>query len=140
MSDVQFPLGLRGEQTIVVGDGLTVPSIAPAFTGFADMPPVFVTAYMVGFVEWTCVEALRPYLGAHQRTVGTHVDMSHAAATPVGMRVSATVELVSVEGRKLRFKVECRDEVDVIGSGFHERAIIDFDKFMQRVQRKGGDA
>ncbi|MEI2734799.1 MAG: thioesterase family protein [Rhodoblastus sp.] len=140
MSDVQFPLGLRGEQTIVVGDGLTVPSIAPAFTGFADMPPVFATAYMVGFVEWTCVEALRPYLGAHQRTVGTHVDMSHAAATPVGMRVSATVELVSVEGRKLRFKVECRDEVDVIGSGFHERAIIDFDKFMQRVQRKGGDA
>lgn len=140
MSDVQFPLGLRGEQTIVVGDGLTVPSIAPAFTGFADMPPVFATAYMVGFVEWTCVEALRPYLGAHQRTVGTHVDMSHAAATPVGMRVSATVELVSVEGRKLRFKVECRDEVDVIGSGFHERAIIDFDKFMQRVQRKGADA
>lgn len=140
MSDVQLPLGLRGEQTIVVGDGLTVPSIAPAFTGFADMPPVFATAYMVGFVEWTCVEALRPYLGAHQRTVGTHVDMSHAAATPVGMRVSATVELVSVEGRKLRFKVECRDEVDVIGSGFHERAIIDFDKFMQRVQRKGGDA
>lgn len=140
MSDVQFPLGLRGERTIVVGDGLTVPSIAPAFTGFADMPPVFATAYMVGFVEWTCVEALRPYLGAHQRTVGTHVDMSHAAATPVGMRVSATVELVSVEGRKLRFKVECRDEVDVIGSGFHERAIIDFDKFMQRVQRKGGDA
>jgi len=140
MSDVQFPLGLRGERTIVVGDGLTVPSIAPAFTGFADMPPVFVTAYMVGFVEWTCVEALRPYLGAHQRTVGTHVDMSHAAATPVGMRVSATVELVSVEGRKLRFKVECRDEVDVIGSGFHERAIIDFDKFMQRVQRKGGGA
>ena len=140
MSDVQFPLGLRGEQTIVVGDGLTVPSVAPAFTGFADMPPVFATAYMVGFVEWTCVEALRPYLGAHQRTVGTHVDMSHAAATPVGMRVSATVELVSVEGRKLRFKVECRDEVDVIGSGFHERAIIDFDKFMQRVQRKGGDA
>ena len=140
MSDVQFPLGLRGEQTIVVGDGLTVPSIAPAFTGFADMPPVFATAYMVGFVEWTCVEALRPYLGAHQRTVGTHVDMSHAAATPVGMRVSATVELVSVEGRKLRFKVECRDEVDVIGSGFHERAIIDFDKFMQRVQRKVGGA
>lgn len=140
MSDVQFPLGLRGEQTIVVGDGLTVPSIAPAFTGFADMPPVFATAYMVGFVEWTCVEALRPYLGAHQRTVGTHVDMSHAAATPVGMRVSATVELVSVEGRKLRFKVECRDEVDVIGSGFHERAITDFDKFMQRVQRKGADA
>lgn len=140
MSDVQFPLGLRGERTIVVGDGLTVPSVAPAFTGFADMPPVFATAYMVGFVEWTCVEALRPYLGAHQRTVGTHVDMSHAAATPVGMRVSATVELVSVEGRKLRFKVECRDEVDVIGSGFHERAIIDFDKFMQRVQRKGGGA
>lgn len=138
MSDNIIHLGLRYERTIAVDAPLTVPSVAAAFTGFADMPPVFATAFMVGFVEWACIEALRPYLDAHQRTVGTHVDMTHVAATPIGMKVTAAVELVAVEGRSLRFKVECRDDVEVIGQGFHERAIIDADKFMQRVRRKGG--
>lgn len=91
---------------------------------------------MVAFVEWTCIEALRPYLDEGERTVGTHVDMSHLAATPVGMKVVATVELVAVEGRKLRFKVECRDEEDVIGAGFHERAIIDVARFMNKMSKK----
>lgn len=138
MFDTQLPIGLQHAQTICVEECLTVPFVAPVFTGFADMPPVFATAFMIGFVEWTCVEALRLHLGPHQRTVGTHVDMSHAAATPVGMKVSTAVELVAVEGKKLRFKVECRDEADVIGCGFHERVIVDFDKFMQRVERKRG--
>ena len=67
------------------------------------MPPVLATACMVGFVETTCMEALVPYLAPGQKTVGIHVDLSHVAATPVGMRVTARVELVAVEGRKLRF-------------------------------------
>lgn len=129
--------GLRHAQTIVVSHALTVPAVSAAFTGFADMPPVFATALMIGFVEWACIEALRPYRGAHQRTVGTHVDLSHIAATPVGMEVTAEVELVAVEGRRLRFRVECRDSVEMIGRGFHERAIIDGDKFVERVRRKG---
>lgn len=61
--------GLRHVQSIQVDDRLTVPAVAPAFTGFADMPPVFATAFLVGFVEWTCIEALRPYLGPAQKTV-----------------------------------------------------------------------
>jgi fluoroacetyl-CoA thioesterase len=129
--------GLRRTQAMTVGEALTVPAVAAAFTGFADMPPVFATAFMVGFVEWTCIEALRPYLGPHQRTVGTRVEMGHTAATPVGMQVTAEVELVAVEGRRLRFRVVCRDAVEEIGSGFHERAVIDHDKFLQRVGRKG---
>lgn len=129
--------GLRHAQTIVVSHALTVPAVSAAFTGFADMPPVFATALMIGFVEWACIEALRPYRGAHQRIVGTHVDLSHIAATPVGMEVTAEVELVAVEGRRLRFRVECRDSVEMIGRGFHERAIIDGDKFVERVRRKG---
>lgn len=67
------------------------------------MPAVFATAFMVGFVEWTCIEALRPYLAGHQRTVGTHVDMNHKAATSIGMQVTAEVELLAVEGRRRRF-------------------------------------
>jgi fluoroacetyl-CoA thioesterase len=65
--------GLRHTQAITLGEALTVSAVSVAFTGFADMPPVFATAFMVGLVEWACIEALRPYLAAHQRTAGTHV-------------------------------------------------------------------
>ncbi|MDR0244233.1 MAG: thioesterase family protein [Burkholderia sp.] len=131
-----IPSGLRHAQTIVVDDSLTVPAVSNAFTGFVDMPPVFATAYLVGFVEWTCVEALRPYLDPSQRTVGTHVDLSHCAATPVGMQVTAEIELVEIEGKRLTFRILCRDEVDVICEGRHERFIVDAEKFVRRVASK----
>lgn len=135
-ADPCLPLGLRHTQQLVVDRSLTVPAVSLAFTGFGDMPPVFATAFMVGFVEWTCVEALRDHLAAGQKTVGTHIDVSHVAATPVGMTVTAEVELVEVDGRTLRFRVSCRDEAGLIGEGFHERAIVDHDRFMQRVNAK----
>jgi fluoroacetyl-CoA thioesterase len=128
--------GLRHVETLRVDQSLTVPSVSPAFASFADMPPVLATALMVGFIEWTCIEALKPYLDEGERTVGTHVDVSHVAATPVGMIATAEVELVAVEGRKLRFRVSCRDEGGLIGEGFHERAVIDLDKFMARLSAK----
>ncbi|MGQ0656105.1 MAG: thioesterase family protein [Betaproteobacteria bacterium] len=121
---------------MVVDAGLTVPSVSTAFGAFQDMPPVFATAFMVGFVEATCIEALRPYLAAGQHTVGIHVDLSHSTATPIGMTVTADVELIAVEGRRLRFKIECRDQTEAIGSGFHERAILDAAKFHARVEGK----
>jgi fluoroacetyl-CoA thioesterase len=130
------PVGLRHRQSVVVGAALTVPNVSTAFGSFQDMPPVFATAFMVGFVEATCIEALKPYLAEGQHTVGIHVDLSHRAATPIGMTVTADVELIAAEGRRLRFKVECRDEVEAIGSGFHERAIIDTAKFLARVEEK----
>src|SRR5262245_20000128 len=129
--------GIRHTQTLRVDQSLTVPAVSPAFP-FDDMPPVFATAFMVGFIEWACIDALRPYLDAKERTVCTHVDVSHVAATPVGLTVTAEVELVSVEGRKLRFKVACRDDKGPIGDGFHERAVIDLARFMERVAAKSG--
>ena len=72
--------------------------------------------------------------------MGTHVDVSHVAATPVGMTVVAEVELVEIQGRKLRFKVSCRDDVDVFSTGFHERAVIDYLKFTARVAEKAAKA
>lgn len=113
----------------------TVPQLAEWPT-LADMPAVFATAMMVGFMEQTCVEALRPYLDRGQRSVGTHVDMSHVAATPVGMVVEARVELVEVRGRSLMFKVACSDEAGLIGEGMHRRAIIDLQRFEDRVAAK----
>jgi fluoroacetyl-CoA thioesterase len=130
------PVGLTYRKTIVVDASLTVPALAASVGDLSDMPPVFATAYLVAFVEAACIEALKQHLAAHQRTVGIHVDMSHTAATPIGMQVTAAVELVAVEGRRLRFTVECRDDVETIGIGTHERAIIDAAKFLARIDRK----
>jgi fluoroacetyl-CoA thioesterase len=132
------PIGLRHSLSVRVDERLTVPAVAAAFTGFADMPPVFATAFLVGFIEWACIETLRGRLASTDRSVGTRVDISHVAATPVGMTVVADVELIAVEGRKLRFKIQCRDDAGPIGSGYHDRVIVDAVKFMARVSAKAG--
>ncbi len=128
--------GLTNSETIIVTEQLTVPAMAHAFGSFTTMPPVFATAFMVAFAEYACLQLADRHLPPDQRTVGTHVDISHLAATPIGMRVTADVELIAVEGRKLRYRVECRDETDVIGIGFHERAIIEVAKFNLRLSTK----
>lgn len=127
--------GLRHTERMVVTPSHTVPQLAD-WPGFSDMPPVFATAMMIGFMEQTCIQALRPYLEEGQRTVGTHVDMSHVAATPVGMEVEAAVELVDIQGKALTFKVVCRDAAGPIGQGLHRRAIIDLQRFEQRLAEK----
>ncbi|WP_298161402.1 thioesterase family protein [Brevundimonas sp.] len=132
--------GLKHTQSLVVTEGLTVPSLSPVFPGFADMPPVLATAMLVGFVEWTCVEALRPVLDAPLKTVGVHIDLSHSAATPVGMAVTAEVELIAVEGRRLTFSAKVRDGVEVIAEGRHARFVVDPDRFLDRLATKSGAA
>ena len=129
--------GLRHSETLTVSEALSVPAQARYFDPTTEMPPVLATAQMIAFVEWTCVHALAPYLSPEQRTVGTRVDMTHTAATPIGMRVTAEVELIEIKDRTLRFKVACRDEKDPIGEGLHERAVIDHARFMARLVRKG---
>src|SRR5687768_7556952 len=128
--------GLVHSESILVTDRLIVPEMADCFSSFAAMPPVLATAYLVAFVEWTCVRALADHLLDGEATLGTKVDLSHDAATPVGMKATAAIELVAMEGRKLRFKVECRDERDAIGAGFHERFVIDEARFLSRLDQK----
>ena len=128
--------GLKHSATITIGEALAVPASGRLLGETADMPPVFATANMIAFVEWTCVAALAPYLAPHQRTVGTRVEMSHTAATPIGMTVTAEVELLEIDGRRLRFKAICRDDVEPIGEGFHEPMVVDHARFMQRLVRK----
>jgi fluoroacetyl-CoA thioesterase len=128
--------GITFKQTIPVTERITVPAMSEFFTGFSDMPAVFATAYLVGFAEWTCIEALRTYLNDDERTVGTDVDLSHSAATPIGLIVTAEVELTEVEERKLRFKIVCSDEKEIICEGFHKRFVINYNKFAERVQKK----
>lgn len=132
----QLVVGARRQLQLVINESLTVPALANAFTGFRDMPPVFATAFMVGFIEWACIELLRTALPPDFKTVGTHIDVSHVAPTPIGMIVTAEVELISVNGRNLRFEVQCSDEAGLIGQGTHERAVVDSAKFLKRVFAK----
>ena len=101
------------------------------------MPQVFATGFMVGLLEWTCIKAINPHLDwPNEQTVGTHIDVSHEAATPPGLRVNVRATLVEVRGKKLEFEVEAHDGKDRITRGRHERAIINKDKFDSLIEKK----
>jgi len=136
MALTELKVGMRHAETIVVEDRLTVNRVVGVFASGTDMPPVLATAFMIGFVEWTCMRLLEPYLEPQHRSLGTHVDLSHSAATPVGMKVTAEVTLEAVDNRRLQFGVVCRDEVDVICEGQHERFVVDIDRFLKGVEKK----
>lgn len=132
----ELAAGLRHSWQLTVDPRHTVSRVDATWPGFRDMPPVLATAMMVAFIEETCIMGLRPFLPPGQGSVGTHVDVSHVAATPVGMTVTAEVELTGIEGRSLCFRVSCRDEAGLIGEGMHRRAIIDIARFNQRLRDK----
>jgi predicted thioesterase len=98
--------------------------------------PVFSTPALVGLMEGAAVVALAGHLPTGQTTVGGHIDVRHMAATPVGMQVRARAELTAIEGRKLVFKVQAWDEVEMIGEANHDRFMIDEMKFMAKVAAK----
>jgi fluoroacetyl-CoA thioesterase len=101
--------------------------------------PVFSTPALVGLMESAAVVALIGHLPPGQATVGGHIDVRHMAATPVGMKVRARAELITIEGRKLAFKVQAWDEVELIGEADHDRFVIDEAKFMAKVAAKGSN-
>lgn len=137
MSAVQeLYAGLKHSESVVVKKELTVPEISPLFPAFTVMPHIFATPHLISLVESTCIIALRPYLTPQQRTVGVTFNFKHLAPTPVGMTATAAIELTAVNGRMLTFTFTCRDDMDVIGEGTHERAIVDLEKFMARVAKK----
>jgi len=98
--------------------------------------PVFSTPALVGLMESTAVVALVGHLSPGQTTVGGHIDVRHLAATPVGMQVRAKAELTAVEGRKLIFKIQAWDELELIGDASHDRFVIDETSFMAKVATK----
>ena len=130
-------VGLTYEHRFLVPSSKTVPALYPEAPEFLVMPEVFATGFMVGFLEWACIKAINPHLDwPHEQTVGTHIDVTHQAATPPGLTVIANVELIAIEGKKLTFSVEAHDGVDVIAKGRHERYLIDKKKFDDRLQQK----
>lgn len=97
---------------------------------------VYATPAMVRFVEQSCFRMLEPLLEEGQTTVGVEIFLRHLAPTPVGGQVHLRAEITAVAEGRVRLQVELRDDLEVVGRGEHERAIIDVDRFQQRVRAK----
>lgn len=122
--------GLTGTTELVVGEEHTAPSIG------SGKVHVMATPVMINLIEGAALEAIERFLPPGYQSLGTVLNVRHIAATPVGMRVKATAEVVKTEGRTVFFRVEARDEKDLIGDGTHERVVVNVAKFDERVQRK----
>lgn len=130
-------VGIRYKHKFLVPSSKTVPALYPESEEFLAMPEVFATGFMVGFFEWACIKCINPHIDwPIEQTVGTHVNVSHQAATPPGLEVTATVELIEVDGKRLVFSVEAHDGVDVISKGKHERFVINKERFDAKLGEK----
>lgn len=133
--------GLTHRLSFKIPAGKTVPALYPESDTFQKMPEVLATGYLVGLLEWACIEAIKPHLDwPREQSLGTHVDFSHLAATPPGLTVTVDVRLDRIEGRKLTFSVSAHDGVDKITEGRHERHVIDAARFRERVAAKSRGA
>jgi fluoroacetyl-CoA thioesterase len=133
----QFPMttlepGMAAMVTIVVGPSDTAAAFA---SGAVE---VLATPRLIGLLEEASALAIQPALAEEQTSVGVRVDMRHLAPTPVGMRVTASAELLEVDERRLRFRIQAHDEREQVAEGTHERAIINRARFLERVRQKAG--
>ena len=125
------PLGAKGTYTLVVQPF----HLASQFKD-SILPPVFATPMMVLFMENAALNAVREYLEPGESCVGTGVSLKHLAATPAGHRVMAEAEVTKIDGRRIEFKVSARDEMEEIGTGTHERMVVNLERFGQRLAAK----
>ena len=133
--------GIRHTFRFTIPESKTVPHIYPEAADFQLMPRVFATGYMVALCEWACIDLLKPHLDwPREQSVGTHVDLSHLAATPPGLTVTVEASLDKIEGRKLSFSIQAHDGIDAITSGTHERFVIDPVKFNEKLATKAASA
>ena len=132
--------GLKQRFTYTVPENKTVPFTYPESPEIAAMPKVFATGFMVVLMEWTAIQLMAPHMDAGEGSLGTHIDVSHTAATPPGMSVTVDCECIEVAGKKCVFHVKAHDGVDAIGEGRHERFVVPWDRFKARVTEKAQKA
>jgi predicted thioesterase len=125
-----LPIGREGRAEVVVTEAHTAPRVG------SGRVHVLATPVMINLMEAAALDAVEALLPEGHQSLGIKLDVSHHAATPVGMRVVATARLVGVEGRRLRFVVEAHDEKETIGDGTHERVVVNVARFDERVQKK----
>lgn len=122
--------GLVGESSIVVGPEHTAPRVG------SGRIAVLATPVMINVIEAAALAAVEHLLPPEHQSLGTHLDVKHVAATPVGLKVTATAEVVAVDGRNIAFKVTARDEIEEIGGGTHSRVVVNVGRFDERIRRK----
>lgn len=123
-------VGMKGRAETVVTQNNTAQAVG------SGLVPVFATPYMIALMENAAVNAVQAALAPDEGTVGTRLDVTHDAATPIGMKVWAEAEVTAVEGRKLTFAVTAWDEAEKIGGGTHERFVIKPERFLAKTQNK----
>ena len=122
--------GLKGTAALLVGPEDTAPRVG------SGRIAVLATPVMINLVEAAALAAIEELLPIGHQSLGIHLDVRHFAATPVGLRVTATAEVTSVEGRTITFRVQASDERELIGEGVHERVVVNVVRFYARLQRK----
>jgi predicted thioesterase len=122
--------GLAGHAEMVVGTNDTAPRVG------SGRVAVLATPTMINLIEEAALAAVEHLLPEGKQSLGTHIDVSHVAATPVGMKVTAEAKLVEVDGRKLTFAVSARDEMDLISEGRHDRVVVTAATFQARINEK----
>jgi len=122
--------GLTGRTELVVGEQHTAPRVG------SGKVHVLATPVMINLFEAAALDAVDQHLPAGYQSLGTVLNVRHIAATPVGMRVRATAEIVRVDGRTVFLRVKAEDERELIGDGLHERVVVNVEKFSQRLEKK----
>ncbi|MGO9611716.1 MAG: thioesterase family protein [Dissulfurispiraceae bacterium] len=137
MTNTSLKPGLSYKFSFKVPGNKTVPHLYPESPEFSIMPKVLATGFMVGLIEWACIQTINPYIDwPDEQTVGTAINLTHEAPTPPGLTVTVRVKLEGVEGRKLTFAIVADDGVDKISEGTHGRVIINASKFNKKVKEK----
>ena len=129
----KIPVGAKGSFDLIV----TPEHLANRFKD-AMLPPVLATPIMIMMMENAALNAIKPYLDATESALGTRVDVRHLAATPVGRSVTANAQVIAVDGRRIEFRIDATDGIEQIGTGVHERMIVDRAKFAERLNAKLG--
>jgi len=129
-STAAISIGLKGTTGLVVGEEHTAPRIGSGHVH------VLATPVMINLIEAASLAAIEHLLPPGHQSLGTHLDISHVAATPVGMRVTAEAEVIAIEGRLVTFRVAAHDAKDLIGEGTHQRVVVNLERFDKRVQEK----
>jgi fluoroacetyl-CoA thioesterase len=123
-------IGLKGSAEMVVGEEHTAPRVG------SGRIHVLATPVMINLMEAAALAAVEHLLPEGHQSLGTHLDVGHYAATPVGMRLRGTAEVTKIDGRNIEFRVEAHDDKERVGDGTHVRVVVNVERFDQRVQRK----
>ena len=131
MTDLaRLTLGLKGHARILVGEEQTAPRVG------SGRVRVLATPVMINMMEAAALDAIENLLPAGHQSLGTHLDVGHYAATPVGMTLRATAEVTNIDGRNVTFRVEAFDDKERVGDGTHTRVVVNVERFDARVQKK----